>query len=122
MRFWEFIDGYYLLQGLDLNDLFNKLPADRVMNIFESLAVEEAIRDGKAEGAIEKVRTRILKVSRTIDTPETDDLTETDPLAGWVVSDRQKVTGTFSEGVKVHNPSTFRLEPASDGSNDSPFA
>lgn len=110
--------------------MFNELPANRMMNILDTLAVEEAVRDGKANNAIEKARTQILvlykrKMNRTgnnYGTYEPDDVTEYSPDEGYQVTDRDRVTGEFKEGVKVHNPSTFRLEPAADGSTDSPFA
>lgn len=99
------------------------------MNVLESILVEEAIRDGKANQAIEKVRTQIVKINghqmkaRRSDESDSDDPgTWSNPDGGYDIVDRETVTGEFHEGVKVHNPSTFRLEPAADGSTDSPFA
>lgn len=96
------------------------------MNILDSIVVEESIRDAKLNGAVEKARTQIMKLNGWGSSKPAneldDDVTEYDPEAGYTVQSRDVVTGTFDEGVKVHNPSTFRLEPAKDGSSDSPFA
>lgn len=128
LRFWEFIDGYYLSEkNVDLLTMFDEVGPERTMNILESVLVEEAIRDGKAQQAIEKVRTQIAKMNgrhvrkRPGSDNEFDDVTETNPDEGWTVTDRDAVTGEWHEGLKVHDPSTFRLEPAADGSDLSPF-
>jgi hypothetical protein len=99
------------------------------MNILETLAVEEAIRDGKANGAIEKVRTQIMSLNGAHVRKfgkngeyEDEDVVETNPDEGWTVTDRNAVTGEFTEGLKVHNSGSFRLPPPVDGSDDSPFA
>lgn len=42
---WDILDGYYLSQGTDLVGLAEVYDADRVINIFESVILEEEMRN-----------------------------------------------------------------------------
>lgn len=73
---WDFIDGLYLSKGVDLIEVFQEVNAIRAFNVIDALLIEEALRDGKVEGQIEKIRTAILGVYNSNSAEETSLYTE----------------------------------------------
>lgn len=62
MIWWPFIDGQLLVRGIDLEELFEDLPADRMMNVLDTILVDDSIAGSMVEGGIEKIRTTVLSI------------------------------------------------------------
>lgn len=62
LTWWQFIDGRYLLQNVDLRKLLQELDGDRAFDVIDSILVDELLSGVDVEGGIEKVRTNILSV------------------------------------------------------------
>lgn len=99
-------------------ELFNELPADRALNVIDSIIVEDAIRNGQVEGSVEKARTQIVSIyskdPQQIRTAEDE----------FFTPESSGQTGDWHEGLKVNNAQTFRMEKPMGDVDDgiSPFA
>lgn len=59
---WPFIDGHYLIQGVDLRELLWTHNADRCFDIIDSIIINDALIGADVEGGMEKIRTAVLSV------------------------------------------------------------
>ena len=63
LRFWNFIDGQYLLDGVDLYALFESLDGERTFNVVDTLIQNDALLGQHLDsGGLEKMRARILRI------------------------------------------------------------
>lgn len=123
LKFWEFIDGHYMLRGVDLLSIFEVQPAWRCFNVIDSIIVDDAVRDGHSNGGIEKARTQILSIYGRKTTKPAGEL-DFDAEDAFFNYKPPPQDGEFHEGLKITDPSKFKLEPAFGDVDDgiSPFA
>jgi hypothetical protein len=51
-----------LTRGVDLEELFETLSADRMLNVMDTIIVEDITSGAMIEGGTEKIRTKLLSV------------------------------------------------------------
>lgn len=63
MQWWPFIEGRYLLQGVDLREKFEEYDAERTLNLIDAILVDDAIYGADLDkNGLEKIRTQIMKI------------------------------------------------------------
>lgn len=72
LLWWDFIDGLYLSRGVNLIEVFGEVGPVRMFNVIDSILIEEGLRHGETDGAIEKSRTAVLKVYNSSQTNQPD--------------------------------------------------
>jgi hypothetical protein len=62
LKWWPYYSGHYLLnKNTDLIKLFNEYDSERVMDMIDSLLIEDSIYDEEHEGRVVKKRTSLNK-------------------------------------------------------------